>query len=830
MSPDASLPPFAKTMQPANIVPHLSSTRVGQPPKRIRFLLALYFLLQLTLSAQTYQESLENILNWTSGGSVQWYVQGSYIYSGSTALASGGIGDNQESWIETTVEGPGFIDFWWKVSSEISYDYYTFLVDGKVVESISGDLDWQEKTLNVGKGVHTFRWRYSKDKAFAAGLDRGFLDRVHFITPAAVITVQPEGTHQKEGTTVRLLVGTTGEALQYQWRRNGFPVPGATNVALRLDNSTSSQSGNYDVVITNIYNAVTSQVAVVDIYVPLPMPKRPTAQGVVVPWGPAPYGLPPADLTNAVAVVRAANYMWAALKSDGSVLPWGWNGDCLFCIPQDLTNATALSAGYNHIIALRDDGTVTTWGNSSYCQQCIPNPLTNIVAVSAGYYHSLALRDDGTVVAWGGNQWGQVNVPSGLNDAIAIAAGNTFSMALRRNGTVLVWGLGDSGQNAPPAGLSNIIAIATAATGSTCYALRPNGSVVAWGSGGSGESNPPEGLRNVVKLVPGNTYCLALKQDGTVASWGSGIPVYPSAINNVAYIAAAESSSAVAIITIPLTNPLDTIVAEGSSASLAVVPQGSGQFTYQWSYNGRPITGATNANILLYNVNASQAGIYTVLVYTDQRKAISRPAKLTVTPRNDSFSSPVVVVGGGGTYRGSTVDASTELLEPNHLGAFGGHSLWFTWTAPATGSVTVDTLGSTFDTVVAVYTGESLSSLQLIASDDDAANFNHNSLLTFSCVAGKEYRIVVDGFSGSNGALQLNINPNLAIIGETRSGGSALTLDLFAPASNAVILEASPDLKNWVPVTTNATYEGGVMSIKAPNTTKSAEFYRARLR
>ena len=51
----------------------------------------------------------------------------------------------------------------------------------------------------------------------------------------------------------------------YQWRQSGVPIPGATNDTVTFTNATVAESGGYDVIITNLYGAVTSAVATVSV-------------------------------------------------------------------------------------------------------------------------------------------------------------------------------------------------------------------------------------------------------------------------------------------------------------------------------------------------------------------------------------------------------------------------------------------------------------------------------------------------------------------------------------------------------------------------------------
>lgn len=180
-----------------------------------------------------------------------------------------------------------------------------------------------------------------------------------------------------------------------------------------------------------------------------------------------------------------------------------------------MSNVIAISAGGYHGLALRSNGTVIAWGNNGNEQTNVPLGLSNAVRIAAGEYHSLALKSDGTVVGWGNNNSGQTNIPSGLSNVIAIAAGGNdyslprgFNLALKSNDTVVAWGDNSSGQTNVPAGLNHVIGIA--AGGSHGMALRDDGSVIAWGS----LSYVPSGIRNIGAIAGG---------EGRLASWGLAV-------------------------------------------------------------------------------------------------------------------------------------------------------------------------------------------------------------------------------------------------------------------------------------------------------------------
>ena len=117
-------------------------------------------------------------LAWQQGGAAQWFGQSVESRDGIDAGQSGDIGDGQASWMEASVEGPGTLTFWWSVSSEASYDYLRFALDGTPLASISGSMTWQQRTVAIPAGSHTVRWLYEKDNSVSSGADCGRVDQV----------------------------------------------------------------------------------------------------------------------------------------------------------------------------------------------------------------------------------------------------------------------------------------------------------------------------------------------------------------------------------------------------------------------------------------------------------------------------------------------------------------------------------------------------------------------------------------------------------------------------------------------------------------------------
>jgi hypothetical protein len=124
-------------------------------------------------------------------------------------------------------------------------------------------------------------------------------------------------------------------------------------------------------------------------------------------------------------------------------------------------------------------------------------------------------------------------------------------------------------------------------------------------------------------------------------------------------------------------------------------------------------------------------------------------------PSNDFFTNAITVSGNQGSTNGTNLRATKETGEPTVAGNSGGASVWYYWTAPSSGTVAIDTIGSTFSTSLGIYTGSSVTNLTLVGSDSGSAG-GGQSRVTFTATSGTTYRIVVDGVNGSMGNVAFN--------------------------------------------------------------------------
>ncbi|HSN57776.1 MAG TPA: hypothetical protein VLT32_24120 [Candidatus Sulfomarinibacteraceae bacterium] len=281
-------------------------------------------------------------------------------------------------------------------------------------------------------------------------------------------------------------------------------------------------------------------------------------------------------LPDATAI--SAGYLTSyAVREDGTVWAWGYNpfgeidpgvhgSGTLYPIQiAGLEDMVAVSGYYRTILALKADGTVWAWGYNGYGQigdgttedrltpVQVPG-LANVIAIETGQDHSLALAADGTVWAWGGNKYGQLGdgtmtdrpVPGpvpGLSNIISISAGQYHSLALEDADRNTVWGWGLNSHGATGTGGSTLHQTTAAkvqefddvrfirAGSDYSYAIKQDGTLWGWGYNGDyqlGDGTDVDRLEpvwvheleNVRTASAGFLHNLVVKDDGTVWVWG----------------------------------------------------------------------------------------------------------------------------------------------------------------------------------------------------------------------------------------------------------------------------------------------------------------------
>ena len=203
---------------------------------------------------------------------------------------------------------------------------------------------------------------------------------------------------------------------------------------------------------------------------------------------------------------------------------------------------------------------------------------------------------------------------------------------------------------------------------------------------------------------------------------------------------------------ITLEAPAELPVSVGKLLRLPAAVLGSGPLEFQWKRNGVNIPNANQQSYTKDIIDIEDGGSYTAVVANGAGVVLSVPVRVlidlpVVKPADDFADAYDLKEAPSGSLRSSNRGATKEKGEPLHDGNPGGHSVWFRWRATKGGIAAFNTRGSTFDTLLAVYTGQSVNALKKVESDDDGGAY-YTSSLRFNATGGSQYFIAVDGYGG----------------------------------------------------------------------------------
>lgn len=173
---------------------------------------------------------------------------------------------------------------------------------------------------------------------------------------------------------------------------------------------------------------------------------------------------------------------------------------------------------------------------------------------------------------------------------------------------------------------------------------------------------------------------------------------------------------------------------------------------------------------------------------------------LYINPTNDDFASPIELAGLAGGDLAMNERATREPGEPLHAGNDGGRSIWYSWRAPGNGTLFLSTTNSDFDTLLGLYTGESVGQLHEVAANDDAFENSRFSELSAEVQSNRWYHIAVDGYGGASGKVRLQfefiagLHPQVYLVSlPPCSGGIVKPATGSYPANTVLEITAVPD-------------------------------------
>jgi hypothetical protein len=234
--------------------------------------------------------------------------------------------------------------------------------------------------------------------------------------------------------------------------------------------------------------------------------------------------------------------------------------------------------------------------------------------------------------------------------------------------------------------------------------------------------------------------------------------------------------------------PVDRTVTTGSRAYFRAVASGAMPISYQWLCNGTNVLGATNTILALTNVQPFQTGSYYSLVASNAFGSATNGAMfLNEVPMEFSVQPQAATVAVGATSTFSVANL------------FGVGPFIYQWQYN-----NLNILGATNASL-------SLTNVQLSQSG------------TYSLVASNSYGSVTNKATLTVTPLMFNASKTNLVM--TTDGFQFTLNSIFA--TNAVVISASTDLVNWVPILTNPPATGSVQFLDPDAPNYPQRYYRA---
>ena len=441
------------------------------------------------------------------------------------------------------------------------------------------------------------------------------------VNQAVAITAQPVATQTIcSGTAANFSVTATGTGLTYQWKKDGTDIANATSSTLPISNTTSSNSGNYTVVVTGTSpcTSVTSSVSTLTVNDAVVITAQPIATQTICSGVAATFSVE--------ATGTSLTYQW---KKGGSNITNATSSTYTIpsSVPGDSGNYTVVVSGVSPCAAVTSSVASLTVNTPSVA----PTSLSSSVSsVCNGANSSVTLSQTsgslgtGAVWKWYTDQ-GYTNSVTGTvdnNGNLSVSPTTTTTYYLRAENTTSPCNATADGPSSGVTVTVNEPSVApTALSASSSEICNGNNTTVTLSkTGGS------LGTDAVWKWYTNSNYTTPVS--GPVAEDGS-ITVSPT--TTTTYYIRAENTTEpcnvnvngpAAGVTITVNEPVAITtdlddseiytVCAGFPIEFSIEATGTG-LTYEWTRDGQPV-GTNSPTLNIAQAAASDTGKYKVLV------------------------------------------------------------------------------------------------------------------------------------------------------------------------------------------------------------------------
>jgi hypothetical protein len=143
---------------------------------------------------ESFEGSSFNIFPWFNTSAIPWITSSLSSYDGALSARSGAIPHKSSTtlMIKTSYPQADSLRFYYRVSSEAGYDFFTFRLNGTELLKKAGEVPWTRKAVYVPPGINKMEWIYKKDDSVIGGADCAWLDMVDFALTSSVTYIQKD--------------------------------------------------------------------------------------------------------------------------------------------------------------------------------------------------------------------------------------------------------------------------------------------------------------------------------------------------------------------------------------------------------------------------------------------------------------------------------------------------------------------------------------------------------------------------------------------------------------------------------------------------------------